>query len=395
MSAAEGRAASPYHQGMKLSVCLLTRNQAAELPRALRSVARVAAESLVVDTGSCDATARVAAENGARVLQFAWEDDFAAGRNFAVEQAIGEWILWMNADEELSPGSAALLAGCMGQASIFGYFLRIVQTSGATATRKPPETVDLRLFRRRPDLPFVGRLHPVHGPESMEAIRKEGLHVASCDVTLLSHTPAGVPDASKLRWMRRLLELELADRPGNLHYLIELGRVLLMLGDEKGHEVLAEASEQIIPFRNAPAAPSAKVQVLLTYLLSVSPELSRGRLSAEEASELARRWFPASPAVLYGAAQRDFVEGRFAKAAEVLETLVRLGKSGAYDRSQTFHPGLIGEDALANLAACYRRLGRLDDARRCYHQLLGSESHAMLALQGLKAIEGIRSAGRG
>src|SRR5690348_13273062 len=70
----------PYHSRVRLSVCFLTRNQEAELPRALQSVAPVAAECLVVDTGSTDRTAAVAGKNGARVLSFAWEDDFSAGR---------------------------------------------------------------------------------------------------------------------------------------------------------------------------------------------------------------------------------------------------------------------------------------------------------------------------
>src|SRR6266481_1881193 len=88
---------------MSLSVCLLTRNQEMDLPRALRSVAGLADEVIVADTASTDGTAQVAAGLGAKVVQFPWNDDFAAGRNFATGQAIGDWVLWLNADEELLP----------------------------------------------------------------------------------------------------------------------------------------------------------------------------------------------------------------------------------------------------------------------------------------------------
>src|SRR5947209_8459800 len=92
-----------YMLPMSLSVCLLTRNQETDLPRALRSVAGLADEVIVADTASTDGTARVAAALGAKVVQFPWNDDFAAGRNFAVGQATSDWILWLNADEELLP----------------------------------------------------------------------------------------------------------------------------------------------------------------------------------------------------------------------------------------------------------------------------------------------------
>jgi len=375
---------------MRLSVCFLTRNQEADLPRALRSVAPVAAECLVVDTGSTDRTAGVAEENGARVLSFAWEEDFSAGRNFAVRQAAGEWVLWMNADEELLPESVVAFEECMGRENLFGYFVRVLHTPNPATPDRPADTADLRLFRRRPDLPFVGRLHPAHGPESLEVIRKEGLRVAACNVALRSHAPPGGLDETKLQWIRRLLELELADRPGNLHYLIEYGRVLLRLGDAKGHEVLAQAVEQVLPLRDAPNAPSFKVQVLLEYLLNVPPEVTRSRLTRKEARALARRWFPSSPTLLYRVAEQEFREGDSARAAEALESLIGLGQSGAYDRSQVFDPALIADDSLMNLAACYLQLGRLDDAERCYRMLLGSKSQNAQAVQGLSAVAQLR-----
>ena len=74
---------------MALSVCFLTRNEEKNIARAVRSVAGVADEVIVADTGSADRTAPVAAEAGARVCQVPWDDDFAAGRNYALDQATG------------------------------------------------------------------------------------------------------------------------------------------------------------------------------------------------------------------------------------------------------------------------------------------------------------------
>ena len=56
---------------------------------------------VVVDTGSTDRTVEIAKEHGAEVFQFAWSDDFSAARNAALEHVTGDWVLSLDADEEL------------------------------------------------------------------------------------------------------------------------------------------------------------------------------------------------------------------------------------------------------------------------------------------------------
>ena len=96
-----------------LSVAIITRNEAANLPRTLASV-RWANEIVVVDSGSTDATLDLAREAGARVFEESWKG-FAAQKNSAIAHATGDWILSLDADEEVSPQLAqeiqALLAG--------------------------------------------------------------------------------------------------------------------------------------------------------------------------------------------------------------------------------------------------------------------------------------------
>src|SRR3712207_1588794 len=97
---------------MTLSVCLLTRDEEKTIERAIRSVQGVADEVVVADTHSRDRTAEVAASLGAKVTPFHWTDDFAAGRNFTVNLATGDWVLWLNGSEELLPGSHDPLRRC-------------------------------------------------------------------------------------------------------------------------------------------------------------------------------------------------------------------------------------------------------------------------------------------
>jgi glycosyltransferase involved in cell wall biosynthesis len=90
-----------------LSVVLITRNAAAQLPDCLASVA-FADEVLVVDSDSSDGTAELAARYGARVVAKEWLG-FGRQKQFAVEQAAHDWVLCLDADERVSPELAASL----------------------------------------------------------------------------------------------------------------------------------------------------------------------------------------------------------------------------------------------------------------------------------------------
>ena len=96
-----------------LSVVLITLNEATNLPRTLASV-RWAQEVVVVDSGSSDGTVELARAAGARVFMEEWRG-FGGQKNSAVAKATGDWVLSIDADEEVSPELAAemqaLLAG--------------------------------------------------------------------------------------------------------------------------------------------------------------------------------------------------------------------------------------------------------------------------------------------
>lgn len=92
-----------------LSLAMIVRDEAADLPRCLASVRALVDEMVVVDTGSTDATWEVAAAAGARLHRIPWEDDFAAARNVSLDLCRGRWILVLDADEALAPASVAAL----------------------------------------------------------------------------------------------------------------------------------------------------------------------------------------------------------------------------------------------------------------------------------------------
>src|SRR5262245_44800011 len=294
---------------MSLSICLVTRDAERNIDRALRSVAPLRAEVVVADTGSTDGTVQVARSLGASVHAVSWQDDFAAAQNQALDRATGEWVFWLNPDEELLPPGPDRLAALLARPEALAYVVRVQEVMNPDRAEEATVTAWPRLVRRHPDARFVGRLHPHYATPLDALARRENMRIYESDLTVRHHAYLNVLTADKLRWANRLLELELRDRPGQLHYLIEYGRNLLRLNDPRGHAVLAEASDLVAAAAEAPSAPVTTVCSLLEYLLTVSPQQSRSRVSPGQASQLAQRWFPSSPPLLWILAQRAFEAG--------------------------------------------------------------------------------------
>lgn len=82
-----------------VSVCMIVKNEERVLARCLDSLAGLADEIVIADTGSTDETKTIAVRYGAKVFDFAWDGDFAAARNFAFSKASMEYIYSADADE--------------------------------------------------------------------------------------------------------------------------------------------------------------------------------------------------------------------------------------------------------------------------------------------------------
>jgi len=91
------------HHMMKISALWITKNEQETIGRSINSVAAVADELIVVDTGSTDDTVKISREMGASVLFFKWIDDFSAARNFALDQAKYDIVIFLDADEWFEP----------------------------------------------------------------------------------------------------------------------------------------------------------------------------------------------------------------------------------------------------------------------------------------------------
>ena len=370
---------------MSVTACLITRNHEKSLGRAVQSVAGFAAEVVVADTGSTDRTVAIAQELGAKVVAVKWDDDFAAASNAALDAATGEWVLLINPDEELDPAGIGALSAAVALPGNFAVRVRVQHMT--TPTERGVLESDVRVFRRDPQARFVGRLHPHFVTPLAPLAASKGKAIADADAVIRRHLYLSTPTPDKMRWVVRLLERELQDRPGQLPLLIELGRNLLWLNDPRGHEILADAADVVKAAAGADAPPSPAVGMLFEYLLNVGPQFSKARVTKDEIHAMAEKWFAYTPPVVWARAGERFAATDYVAAAGLLERLVMMGRTGQFDPAGGFSLEIVKEAALLNLGGAYLHLEKWDEARACFAPLFGDPNRKADALRGFALAE--------
>src|SRR3989304_7047785 len=92
-----------------LSLCMIVKNEEQFLGQCLDSVQDIVDEMIIVDTGSTDSTVEIARRYGAQIFHHPWQGSFSEARNYGLQYATGDWILQMDADEELEKADIPIL----------------------------------------------------------------------------------------------------------------------------------------------------------------------------------------------------------------------------------------------------------------------------------------------
>ena len=187
-----------------LSLCMIVKNEAANLPACLASAAGLADEIIVVDTGSTDGTQEIARSFGAKVIQSAWHGDFSRARNESLDAATGSWILWLDADDILleadKAGLKALARGDAGKEPRgYGLIVKNSRDRGLTGS----VFNQIRVFPNRPDLRFRA---PVH-EQILPALEEARIQVEYLPIRVV-HTGYAEPAVAKAKQERNKAILE-------------------------------------------------------------------------------------------------------------------------------------------------------------------------------------------
>ena len=138
---------------MRLSIVMIVRNEEKCLDTCLKSV-KGADEIVVVDTGSIDNTIEVAKTYTSKVYNdYRWRDNFSEARNHALKKATGDWVLSIDADEELLNTIDEVKKVIKKAEKDSIKTVNVIQVSGEHSNNFP------RLFKRCPEVYWQGAIH--------------------------------------------------------------------------------------------------------------------------------------------------------------------------------------------------------------------------------------------
>ena len=229
-----------------LSLSMIVRDEEARIEDCLKSVKGFADEMVLLDTGSVDRTIALAEACGARVERMDWPGDFAPARNAALELVKGDWVLVLDADEELRSEAIPQLKALMAQPDVLVINLLRHELGAAMA----PYSNVSRLFRRHPRLRWSKPYHSMID-ESVDALVKQepGWRIANCTEPALLHEgyrPDLLAGSDKADRLRQSMESWLKDQPNDPYACAKLGALEVSDGNrDRGLSLLRHGLEQL------------------------------------------------------------------------------------------------------------------------------------------------------
>jgi glycosyltransferase involved in cell wall biosynthesis len=358
----------------RVSLCMIARDEEANLDACLKSVDCLFEDIVVVDTGSSDRTAEIARGHGAMVVPFAWTENFAAARNESLRQAAGDFLFWLDADERVDEENRRKLRTLVSNLrdEKVGYLMR--QLSAPETAGGAPLAVDqVRLFRIVPGACWEHRLHE----QILPSLQAAGFRIVMTDIVIhhLGYSDASLREA-KLARNRRIIEQELNDLPNNPFTLYNLANVRHDQGD---YAAAVECFERSLEH----AAPGT------SFLPKVYVQLSQ---TCRRLGELEKAW---AWCMRGGEKMKDCGELTFE------EGIVRHGKKDFEGARACFErvlampkrpmlvgtdPGIHGHLARHHLAVSAMALGDSTTAERQWRAALGENPSFAAAALGLVEI---------
>jgi len=229
---------------------MIVKNAARDLRPCLESVRGLVSQIVIADTGSSDNTMEIAKEFGAAVIPIRWTNHFADARNAALQAMTTDWVLVLDADEELTPQAVSAIPALIERSDGIGGYLLIIrnylpelqvqfrsavsvsntdstadQTPRARSARSWAEHNLCRLFRRLPEIRYEGRVHEV----VEHAIARCGLRIEPSLCRILHFGQLAIPEeqARKSAFYRELGRAKVLEEPENGLAWFELGGIEL------------------------------------------------------------------------------------------------------------------------------------------------------------------------
>ncbi len=273
--------------GNRISVCMIVKDEEHNLGRCLKSIQKIAYQIVVVDTGSSDKTKEIAASYGAEIYDHDWKNDFSEAKNKCLEYAKGDWLLFLDADEELASDCEDALKDDMGQSNIFVYRVPLKNVnSPLTGYNYVP-----RLVRNAPGICFLGKIHETIHASAIVIMRQWGMEQAMGKTLIYHHgyAPEELARKNKVKRNLAIYEDALRELPDDASIMMNYAHDLHHNGQS---DKALEMNEKVLAIfegnKKEHITPEVREQFIHNYGVFLAQQLKMKELSQLMATRTAR-----------------------------------------------------------------------------------------------------------
>ncbi len=232
--------------GVLCSLNMIVKNEEAHIGTALESIDDLADEIVICDTGSTDQTAYFASLFGVKIIYREWSNDFSAARNTAIDNSMGNWIFWLDADDKFDPASKENFVKILSKTAPHAAAFRIVNIQD---NMQGADFMQVRLFPRIKGARFSQRIHE----QIIPSLRRLDIPFEQYPIINIFHTGYNDAEANVKKAIRNkpLIQAELAEHPDS---------AVLLLSMADCHMIAGEAKEALALYERIVAHPVARYQ---------------------------------------------------------------------------------------------------------------------------------------
>ena len=299
-----------------ISLCMIVKNEEKNIEKALSWGKGHVFEQIVVDTGSTDKTVEIAESMGAKVFHFEWINDFSAAKNYAIKQAKGNWIAFLDADEYFPEDDARRLMMILRNIEADQKYSKM-----KSAIRCPIVNVDDagkpflllrqdRVFRNSPDIYYSGKIH--------EILVTKDPHFQAAELSIIhtGYTNSAYAETGKATRNVDMIREELRRDPDNANLKCYLADSLRASGEIQDvadaetlyREALASNQDMLIELK----------QGAFNYLIAKNYEEEVMKNEVFEMCKEAYEQFPDNPDFCYYLGRKLYERGEYGEAWEML-----------------------------------------------------------------------------
>ena len=337
------------NNSVKISQCMIVKNEERNIKKALSWAKDIVFEQIVVDTGSTDRTVEIAKEMGAKVYHFEWINDFAAAKNYAIEQATGDWIAFLDADEYLDKKDTNLLVSVINKIETdktqINSSIGIIRTK-LVNIEEDGKIISThfqdRVFRNIPAIRYHGKIH-----EQIDVADGQYFGCLKFNTITIIHT--GYQQnvrAYKGKRNAELLEKEVVEHPDDYDKLSYFADSLSAMGDnEKAYALHCKCIDNIEKMKKN----NRRYCSFLLIMKMLSGNESNFQGNILETYNLFDTYYPTTP-------DSDYFIGIYYYVTKDLEHSIK-SMNAALEKFEAFNTETIGIKSYCKLDDIHRYLG--------------------------------------